>query len=327
MALDSLSEFAKTDFLFIVKIKMKEYIKNCIHEEEGASLIKYALLVAFIGTVTYATMEPQAADTPQIPQKADAPQIKDEADAPQTKDEADIPQIKEEADIPQIKEEAVSDTSSSFPFLGTLAGNISYATSNLNPEQKTYTRSYVSFLGSDQLRSNLAKQRDCWGYKDFGVRTMNLEGGYFKTAESYKYEEPGEPVADHRRFLNCFQYALGTFGNKLEMIAGKSMEQIQDSVSESIDAAVKLYFEPISDEPEDGDLIIYENDSGNNVHAGIYRKTAPLERSAHGGTIVSKWGGWGLGRPPCTFVFQHDIFFVPEFYGNKAKFYSLKTTK
>jgi hypothetical protein len=180
-------------------------------------------------------------------------------------------------------------------------------------------------MGSDSLRIGLAKEADCWGYKKLGEITALHDGGFFRVVKTYEYENVHEPVKDFGRFLNCFQYALGTYGSKLEQVAGKSMERIQDSVGESIDIAVKDYFEPINNEPQDGDLVIYETKSGTNSHAGIYRKSQPLSRSASGGTVESKWGGFGLGRPPCIYVFQHDVFFVPYFYGDRAKFYRLKT--
>jgi hypothetical protein len=40
-----------------------------------------------------------------------------------------------------------------------------------------------------------------------------------------------------------------------------------------------------------------------------------------GGTVESKWG------PEIPYAFQHDVFFVPNIFGNEAKFYRLKNQK
>ncbi len=129
-------------------------------------------------------------------------------------------------------------------------------------------------------------------------------------------------------FLNCFAYALGTFGADLEKLAGVDMEKIQNSVNDTIDHVVNQYFTNVT-EPEDGDLAIYSVSGvfytlkgvriSGTTHAGIYRKSVSNWNSPEGGTIESKWGWF---RNP--YVFQHDVFFAPDFYGDTVKFYRLK---
>ena len=79
---------------------------------------------------------------------------------------------------------------------------------------------------------------------------------------------------------------------------------------------INRYFDCIK-MPEEGDLVIYPNAAGS-PHTGIYRKSKPNWNSPYGGTVESKWGG---GSP---FVFQHDVFFTPDHYGDIAQFYRPK---
>jgi len=163
-------------------------------------------------------------------------------------------------------------------------------------------------------------------FKNVGEKHHN-SGTSFKTVYTCKdYSSPGKGPMD-----NYFAYAIQSFGFKLERVAKKEMSEIVKSVSCSIDEAITNYFEPIMGSPKDGDLVVYQSQytnllldgslikAGSNTHAGIYRDTKSNGHSPNGGTVESKWGWWGN-----SFVFQHDMFFVPTCYGDIIKFYRLK---
>jgi hypothetical protein len=116
----------------------------------------------------------------------------------------------------------------------------------------------------------------------------------------------------------------------LETVANLPLQELLvQSSAYGINYIIHLYFENV-DQPEDGDLVVYESsktldkwnidiDAGKSTHAGIYRKSKPNWNSPFGGTIESKWSWWSN-----PYVFQHDVFFVPDFIGDSAKFYRLK---
>ena len=200
-------------------------------------------------------------------------------------------------------------------FLGTMAGTPTRIKCSIH-NKMTYARLYQGVLGTDDVRKEVAKagETKCgWGegYKfigedysftplskikhygtKFSVRPSRMPGGgFFLTLQKFNEEE---------RFINCFGYALGTFGENLEHLAQKNMSEIQNSVFESIDTAIGSWFDCITDEPKDGDLVIYQTrqrettprgniiDSGENTHAGIYRNSEPNWNSPLGGAVESK---------------------------------------
>lgn len=224
--------------------------------------------------------------------------------------------------------------------IGTLAGSQVYLEGV--SKQQTYGRKYEPIGGfdNDTLRKKISK---AWGkgYKDIGEeysftysrlsdgRPFNTTkpgsmqgGGYFLTIKTFDNAEDQQQ--------SCFEYALGTFGSKLEKLAGKEMKKVQESVERTIDHVVEECFTNVT-EPEDGDLVVYSISPGyymltsngipisGTTHAGVYRKTEPNWNSPKGGSVESKWG-WLLN----PYVFQHDVFFTPDFYGNLVKFYRLK---
>jgi hypothetical protein len=143
----------------------------------------------------------------------------------------------------------------------------------------------------------------------------HMGGGCFQVLAELK-----EPDAQ----LSCYKYALRSYGARLEQLAQKPMNEIIHDPFFNIDGLVRTYFEPVTGEPEAGDLIIYENVEGyshpggfliGTTHAGIYRY------GSKGGVVESKWG-WV--RNP--YVFLHDIFFASHAEGTLAKFYQLKET-
>jgi hypothetical protein len=220
-----------------------------------------------------------------------------------------------------------------------MAGKQTYLEEENN--EKTYARIYEPFGGSNDLRRSISeKGNDEYGrgYKVIGdaysftpwpgtpfsgIPRRLQGGGFFLTVKTFE-------ETDQDRYLNCYAYALGTFGKDLEKLAEKKMEEIQKSVSLSINEVVKRYFTTVI-APEEGDLVIYSISSGITIrtpggsrvsgttHAGIYRKSNPNWNSPEGGTVESKWG-WFYN----SCVFQHDVFFVPDFYGDTVKFYRLK---
>lgn len=163
---------------------------------------------------------------------------------------------------------------------------------------------------------------------------------------------PGRVVSDQQRYITCYAYALGTFGTRLEKVAGKSMEELQKSVAETdIGPIVRKYFENVT-EPRDGDLVIYSHSPGKFyhdykrrvhsgiMHAGIYRvKTVDSEMHE----VLKKWrklagvetesdikpfqcecveSKWGVWRIP--YVFEHEVFFMSPSDGDVVTFYRLK---
>ncbi|MBS0289070.1 MAG: hypothetical protein JSS07_03400 [Proteobacteria bacterium] len=233
-----------------------------------------------------------------------------------------------------------------YKFLGTLAGEQrSYLKRHNGAYENIYNRKYKPFGATEELRKKLTQQGDnhfADGYinvgeeysftpihlrdgRNFGFRDTSMQGGgYFLKLKK---------LDQSNKDINCFAYALSTFGEKLEVISGEKMEVIMNSVGQKIDHIVQKYFEPVDDEPNDGDLVIYNSTkeiklpqggksiySNETTHAGIYRKTKPNWNSPCGGSVESKWG-W-LANP---YVFGHDIFFTPYFYGNRAEFYRIKS--
>jgi hypothetical protein len=254
--------------------------------------------------------------------------------------------FKSETDIFQETNSSVK-----FEFLGTLAGREAFVKSF---RESTYARIYKSCGFSDDNRYTLSNAANGLAYKKlgehysvisdeqkldynehrpFGPRNIKdiddlgytRGGGFFLTVKDLAVE--GE------RDINCFGYALSTFGEKLVALSGKSSEELIKSAKNNhgMRAIVSDYFTCIAEFPKDGDLAIYQTTKcikspgfftiapGDITHAGIFRNSKPNWNSPSGGTIESKWG-W-LSNP---YVFQHDVFFTPEFYGDLVTFYRPK---
>jgi len=222
-----------------------------------------------------------------------------------------------------------------------MAGKQMLAPSSSHSGEHTYARVYASGA-SDFLREELSKAGDGYlgkGYirvgnaysftpyeyrdgRNFGsLYTQCPGGGFFLVHDKLKENER----------INCFGYALSTFGEKLEELCDQTMDEIRESVRQSIDDYVEKYFECV-ESPLDGDLVIYQTTkqtqtlnrmqcfpTGTITHAGIYRNSDRNWNSPPGGTVESKWGRCGVYK-----VYQHDVFFVPHFYGDSVKFYRLK---
>ncbi len=220
-------------------------------------------------------------------------------------------------------------TESQGKYLGTLGGTSKYVL--INGEKNSYSREYTPGI-TDKLRETITNVGlkgweeigNDYSYTPFSLYdgrafssqpSSSVGGGYFlSTACDSK-----------RRSLNCFQYALSTFGEELEKVAGKTMSEINQMYIEDV---ITSYFKKVI-KRKDGDLAIYSIPKGHEIdmqrgqiskgttHAGIYRNTRPNWNSPLGGTIESKWGFNSYN------IFVHDVFFVPHFYGNIVKFYEI----
>ena len=196
------------------------------------------------------------------------------------------------------------------------------------PSGEIYARIYEPFGASDELRKKISSLTDGKQYlalgSDYKVGSRALQGG--GCFESWELKDK------EQHMLNCFAYAIGTFGSALERIAEKSIKEIQTDVMYSIDECVEKYFTPV-DYPLDGDLVVYSISGGRTLmsphskilkgttHAGIFRENdcSALTYRGLAGMVESKWGHWAN-----PYVFRHDLFFIPYFYGDQAKFYTLK---
>lgn len=225
----------------------------------------------------------------------------------------------------------------SFRFLGTMAGDQCYIRSIEKGNKATYSRSYNAFGGSDNLRRSFMQQVDAssdaeafrtigeeYSYTPFNIRALTQElrnfglrpgrlsgGGFFLTIKKLE----GRSV-----YWDGFDYALSTFAHQFEQILGVSIDEIQQQCKGySIDYIIHKYFECVIT-PEDGDLVVYEK-NGKKSHAGIYRSSQPNWNSPSGGTVESKWAYFDY-----PYIFEHDVFFLPDHLGAVAKFYRLIRT-
>ncbi len=210
-------------------------------------------------------------------------------------------------------------------FLGTLGGTQVYLESYKKDRKATYSRSIKNFGPLVDIRADVAKAgtrgfktigeeysftpRHLRDGRPFGVAPTAMQGGgFFLTLKELENQDA---------YLFSFQYALNIIGKQLEQISGIPMQALQaQSLAYGIIYLINRYFDCIK-MPEDGDLVIYPN-AADSHHTGIYRKSKPNWNSPYGGTIESKWGS------SSPFIFQHDVFFTPDYYGDIVQFYRLK---
>lgn len=217
------------------------------------------------------------------------------------------------------------DSDNNFKFLGTMGGDQKYLPSR-EKNQETYSRVFKPFGQlriRDALSKNLSDMEECkkigedYSYtplrlydgRPFSMRpTSEPGGGFFLTLkESQEKESP----------LTSCQYALSTFGNKIEQLAGIPLQEIQKQCWHyGIGYIINQYFKCVS-MPEDGNIVVYPN-ATEGKEAGVYRKSIPNWKSPYGGTIEVKPNGSE------AYVFQADIFFSPWEWGDVAQFYTLK---
>lgn len=109
---------------------------------------------------------------------------------------------------------------------------------------------------------------------------------------------------------SCYQNALTHFSAGLEKISDLPFEEIKAQCEAyGILYIIDTYFESVR-EPCEGNLVLY-SDEKTPHHCGIYTKNCHVE---------SKWNRGATGK----YVFEHELFFLPSVWGNKANFYRLK---
>jgi hypothetical protein len=250
---------------------------------------------------------------------------------------------------------SAEESSSSTPFLGTMAGVPTYLPGLHG--QLTYARTYVPLTkipftdqyGSREWVDPREKiRRICFfcsdDYKTHGLAysytpSRLRDGRPFGSIPSSEYQGGGYFLVvktfeddDQRRFINCMEYAIRIFETRIKDQYGESINDVEyPGQAFHFNQLVQKYFVPIPppEVPQDGDLAVYENPLGaltadgtrieGTVHAGIYRATQRNWNSSEGGSIESKWG-WMR----CHYVYEHEVFWTLDYYGDTVKFYRFR---
>ncbi len=219
-----------------------------------------------------------------------------------------------------------------FPFLGTLGGVQGYTLSTAKKEQ-TYSRTYRTHNGygmCDELRKSLAglngtemqKVGNEYSYTPLRFRTVGSPlfsfwpgymqgGGYFLSKRCFEKDDS---------WLSPASYAISQYGQEIERISGYDLASLQAQTDAySINYIIHQYFDSVTS-PQEDDLVVYSEPKKEApcMPVGIFKNTEPNWNSPSGGTVVSKY------NYNSQYVFQHDVFFTPDWYGNVAKFYRLK---
>jgi len=107
-------------------------------------------------------------------------------------------------------------------------------------------------------------------------------------------------------------YTMAHYGKKIEDISGQSVKSLRAQIAAySINNVIYDYFAPISDHPQEDDLVVYSN------ACDIDPK--PIVGFFNHGMIVAKYDDQSV------YVFQQKLaFFCPPFRGNVVHFYRLK---
>jgi len=107
--------------------------------------------------------------------------------------------------------------------------------------------------------------------------------------------------------LSNFQYAI-------EKITNVSKNNLVEPLNRyGIQHLVNIHFDPI-ETPLEGDLVVYYDSHDTPVHSGILRKAKTPNKPW---TVESKWSA-GFKVP---YVIQHDLFLLPDYFGDTAKIY------
>lgn len=139
------------------------------------------------------------------------------------------------------------------------------------------------------------------------------EGGFFKVIELSINEDF---IKNNEYYLNP-AYIFDYFIDKLKLSSILSKEEMRFLLRlNTFSYFIGEYFEPV-DEPQEGDLVVYENYYGEIKHMGIYK----LDLNSGGeGIVESLVAIWGEGG-----IFQHDVFFLPAIGSTMvAKFFRIK---
>ncbi|MBA3813429.1 MAG: hypothetical protein H0X26_02905 [Alphaproteobacteria bacterium] len=178
--------------------------------------------------------------------------------------------------------------------LGPVAGTPSLQKSNEKDGVETYSRSFIA----GKPNSNRATSWQKMTYTE----EIKEGGGFFLELKE---------LEDKESALHAYEYTLKTLREPLEQSSGVPFHAIlYQAKAYGIGYIVNHYFD-CTTRPEEGDLAVYPK-AQYVPHTGIYRE-AKL-----GGRVESKWG-WNN-----PFVYQHDVFFSPDYYGDLAQFYRLK---
>lgn len=220
---------------------------------------------------------------------------------------------------------------------GCMAGNPDSVQSKELFNYKTYARKYESSDNGDEWRNKLDKE----GYSkgNTGINTLGIEYNSSKCCMNCRmptdmqYRNHFSSWKLDNAPLHCFAYALSTYGEQLEKIAGQKMDDILGSATTGIDNVISACFVCVKGLPEDGDLVVYQTTkevqvpygqkipAGINTHAGIFRVNKSKGIHSDEGTVESQWGS----NLVCSYAYKTSVFFTYSYYGDLAKFYRLRT--
>lgn len=197
----------------------------------------------------------------------------------------------------------------------------------------TYSLKYLASEDSDLLRNKLfisfrggyEGDDDIFGgdaYKRMGEDYRAQGKGFFATHK--KLDEEGIPLV--------LSYTLKSYAKNLENLTNLPFVTINNLYKAyGFTYIIHEYFDSV-DEPKDGNLVVYQAEAsfvdrsskiacheGDVLHAGVYREFELNSTSVTSGIVESRWSN--LLTP---YIFQHDPFFVPSFFGNVIKFYQPK---
>ncbi len=192
------------------------------------------------------------------------------------------------------------------------AGDVAYIDKDGN-ELITYARKF-DFKKRDKFVKELLKSISVEEYVQLGEEYQK-EGGFFKVIERSVSEDF---LRNNEYYLNA-AYIFYYFIDNLRMSSVLDEEDMRFLLHlNTFSYFIGEYFESV-DEPEEGDLVVYENCYGKINHMGIYK--LGLDSGAEGvvESLVSAWGQGG--------IFQHDVFFLPGVADRAfvvAKFFRIK---
>lgn len=198
---------------------------------------------------------------------------------------------------------------------------ITESTPNSDPFLKSIKKEKESVRGVDGIeegtkefkthrRNNFREQLNkltCFDGKEYQQKgdIYSQCGGHFRTVKTLTKTEIDE-------LSNSYMYAISSFSVQLEALSGLSRMEILAMNAYGLNYLLNLYFDVVIT-PREGDLVVYRGEEY--PHAGICRQREQ-------GLVTESW--WRYWSNPM--VFEHDLFFLPERFGNIAKFYRLKTT-
>lgn len=112
------------------------------------------------------------------------------------------------------------------------------------------------------------------------------------------------PPPEEEQNYNCFVYVLGL--QKDQRFLGNAGWDFTRNLGLVFDEMISKKILKYTVVPKNGDMILYRTDDGVISHAGLMKNTE---------VVVSKWS-WGP-------LIKHELFDVPDHYGNKIEFYTV----